>query len=70
MYTDCVIRFLDEWSEMSVTIKTCDSPDVNDNMIFYYGLSRYDLLHALQTGEPIDNEWVVVSVGETYDELY
>lgn len=69
MYTYCTIRFVDDGSEIEVIIKAYDSDDVNDDDIFYYGLSREELLAAYAAGEVIDGEWEIVSVGETLDAL-
>ena len=69
MYTDCTIQFIDDESPLDVTIKAYDSLGEEDWKIFFYGLSRDELLEACRTGEIIEGEWKVLSVGETYDEL-
>lgn len=69
MYTYCTVRFVDDGSELDVIIKSYDSVDDNDDDIFYYGLSRLDLLDAYERGEAIEGEWEVISIGDTVDAL-
>lgn len=67
MYTYCTIRFIDDGSEMDVIIKAYDSIDDNDDDIFYYGLSRQDLIDLYNEEEIVDEEWIVINVDYTTD---
>lgn len=70
MYTDCLIQFIDDGTEMFVIIKANDEvQDDIDDLVFFYGLSRDRLIQACQDGDVLENEWKVLSVGITYDEL-
>ena len=67
-YTECTIQFIDDGTELDVIIKeSCDAGD-NDDMIFFYGLSRDELLDACESGVVCEGEWKVISVGETWRE--
>lgn len=65
-YTECRIRWCDDLTEYDVLISSAnddpDNPDENDNDIFYYGMSRDDLLNAMDNGTVVDDEWAVVAV--------
>lgn len=70
MYTDCVIQYVDDGTELSVVIKDNDEMiEGEDDEIFFYGLTRGELLTAWRTGDIIEDEWRVTYVGNTYDML-
>lgn len=72
MYTHCVIQFIDDKTTWDVIIKATDAVEENeydDEQIFFYGMSRDELLKACETGEVCEGEWVVLAVGDTYDSL-
>ena len=70
MYTHCTVRWEDDGTEEDVIIKADDSLDANDNMIFFYGYDRYDLLRAMENGWVLQDGWRVTRVGNTYDGIY
>lgn len=67
MYTECDIEWADGSELGGVIIKAYDSLDDNDEDIFFYGLSREELLECCKNGELCEGEWRVVSVGRTSD---
>lgn len=72
MYTHCVIQFIDDQTTWDVIIKATDAVEENeydDEQIFFYGMSRDELLKAWETGEVCEGEWVVLEVWDTYDSL-
>lgn len=69
MYTRCEIQWIDDLSVQNVVIKATDDFDVADEKIFFYGLTREDLIAACHSGEVLEKEWKVLSVGETFDEF-
>lgn len=70
MYTDCTIRWADIGDEYDVIIKTTDDVvDAEDDKIFFYGMSRAQLLAACKNKTLCENEWYVVAVRQTYDSL-
>ena len=71
MFTECRIRWIDDGSEYDVIIRADDTVDPEtDDRIFFYGLSRERLLDFCRDGTVCENEWQVVSVGNTYDSIY
>lgn len=60
--TQARIRFLDDRTEQVVTIR--DTHDVleDDDNIFFYGMSRRELVEAKENGWTIENEWEVLEV--------
>ena len=70
MYTECTIQWVDDGSVWSpVIIKSNDEMDKNDDMIFFYGLNRPNLIEACHNREILEGEWRILFVGETYDKL-
>ncbi len=72
MYTHCTIQFIDDGTTWDVIIKANDEEEENqydDEQIFFYGMSRDELLKAWETGEVCEGEWVVLEVGDTDDSL-
>lgn len=69
MYTECTIQWVDDGSMMDVIIKANDSFDKNDDRIFFYGLSRQELLKLCKSGETCEGEWKVIAVGKTWDRI-
>lgn len=67
MYTNCMIRFVDGVTTDVIIKATHDFVESEDVEIFYYGLSREDLVEACTNGWMYDNEWEVVEVYETWD---
>ena len=75
MYTYCTIQWVDDdevWEDQ--VIKAKDDFDPNDAhslkydpLIFFYGLSRDELLCACQHDTVIEGEWRVLEVGESFD---
>ena len=70
MYTACLIRWEDSpKEEFEVIIKANDEIDERDDDIFFYGLSRQQLLDLCDTGELVNDEWRVIKVYETRDSI-
>lgn len=68
MYTECIIQYVDDGTELNVIIKDNDEMiEEEDENIFFYGLTRAELLTAWRTGDVVENEWRVTYVGDTYD---
>ena len=68
MYTHVDIKWADNgesWENQ--IIKANDEFDPLDDEIFFYGLSREELLECCKNGELCEGEWRVVSVGRTSD---
>lgn len=72
MFTECIIRFVDDDEEMYAIIKDSEYDEEADgkydDMVFYYGLSTKDLVDAQESGEVID-EWMVVEVIGSFESL-
>lgn len=66
MYTECLIQFIDDSSEIYAIIKADETLDDRDELIFFYGLSRNDLIMGMKNGVIFENEWKVISVGKTW----
>lgn len=66
MYTNCIIRFVDDGDEWDVVIKNSDEWSDEEN-VFFYGMSRAQLLEACESGEVCEGEWKVIEVGETWN---
>ena len=69
MYTFCVIQFIDDGTSEYTIIKANDELDVNDELIFFYGLNRLELLSACVNEAVMEGEWKVLFVGDTIDAL-
>ena len=59
------IKWLDTASEVDVLIAESDGvediPDgYTDENIFFYGMSESAIQRAIASGEPCENEWVIV----------
>ena len=71
MYTKCLIEFVDDKQRIEVIIKDYNSYiDEEDDYIFFYGLSRQDLINARDSGEAICNEWKVIEVYDSSDDFW
>jgi len=61
------IKWLDDQSESDVYIAEShgieDLPDdfIDDN-IFFYGMSESSIRRAIESGEPCENEWVIINL--------
>lgn len=73
-YTSCTIQWCDDGDIYDVVISALnddyENPDINDDQIFFYGMSRSDLEKACENGDVIENEWKVLKVGESFDNFY
>lgn len=70
MYTYCVIEWADDQTIEEVIIKANDEVlDEEDDSIFFYGMSREKLEQAMENHTCCENEWFVVDINETTDEL-
>ena len=63
------IRWVDDSSEFDVLIAESDGvgdiPDgYTDEDIFFYGMSESAIQQALTSGEPCENEWVIIKFYE------
>ena len=71
-YTWCSVEYVDDGFQTQGFIKDFDSAEEDpdkDDQIFFYGVSREELLEACETGAVFENEWRVTEVGETVDTL-
>jgi len=66
--TDCTVSEVDTGDTFDVTIcATHDMPPEEiDDQIFYYGLERDTLLEMCENKEAIDDEFLIVGVGDEY----
>jgi hypothetical protein len=60
------IKWVDDASEIDVLIAESDGvgdiPEgYADEDIFFYGMSENAIQHALTSGEPCENEWVITA---------
>lgn len=66
MYTECRIQWVDDLSEMDVVISDMDddieNPDDNDEDVFFYGMSREQILQCFQNNEICEGEWKIIAV--------
>lgn len=51
----------DDEFEGYIVKSTDDYTKEEDDSIFYYGLSEDDIKHAIETGEPVNNEFIITS---------
>ena len=63
------IKFLDDGMEQDVMITDSNSPDelpegYADEDIFFLGMRESNIRRAVETGEPCENEWVIVKLYE------
>lgn len=70
MYTYCTIQFIDDNTTQDVIIKANEDFDIADEEIFFYGMTREELLTACENGDICEGEWRVIAVAETLDEIY
>jgi hypothetical protein len=59
------IKWLDDASELDVLIAESDGIDdlpegYEDEDIFFFGMSENAIKQALASGEPCENEWVII----------
>ena len=70
LYTYCKIRFVDDGTEQDVIIKANNEVvEVEDDLIFFYGLSLEQLQNACKTQKVLEGEWTVVSIHYSSPEL-
>lgn len=69
MYTYCTIRWVDDHALWDVIIKSTDEVDQHDDRIFFYGMSRDQILRAYRNHDLCENEWEIVGVGETVNRI-
>ena len=67
MYSKCRIQYVDDGSELDVIIKEGEDFDVNDEDIFFYGLSADQLRQGMKDHTVFEGEWVVVAFYGAYD---
>ena len=70
MYTYVDIKWADDgeiWENQ--IIKANDEFDPLDDEIFFYGLTRDEIVAAYENGYLCEDEWKIVRVGETYDSI-
>lgn len=75
-YTYATIQFGDDGTIYENQIFCADEFDETnpqdleyDDEVFFYGMTREDLLSACKTGEIREGEWRVLSVGDSFDRL-
>lgn len=73
MFTECLIKFIDDSEEEYAVIKDSDyDEDVDrdfDDLVFYYGIPKNELEELSKSGEAVDGEWVVVAVIGSFDKF-
>lgn len=66
MYTKCRIQWADDSSEIDVLISArdddIDNLDKNDEDIFFYGMSREQILQCMHNDAICEGEWRIVAV--------
>lgn len=70
MYTYVDIKWADDgeiWENQ--IIKANDEFDPLDDKIFFYGLTRDEIIAAYENGYLCEDEWKIARVGETYDSI-
>lgn len=60
--TQARIQFIDDKTEQVVTIRDTHDVMEDDDNIFFYGMSRQELVEAKDNGGEIENEWKVLEV--------
>ena len=70
-FVKCVIEYDDDKTQQEVIIKTTNdiSNEIEDEKIFFYGLSLKDLQNAMENKTLIENEWKVIKIIESLEEL-
>lgn len=63
MYTFCLVQFIDGGEPFEAIIKanTEVGPEADD-MIFFYGMSREELISACNAEKVCEGEWMVLEV--------
>ena len=69
MYTEVIIEFADDHTTWEVVIKADCVLDEHDDEIFFYGLTREDLLERCDNHVLCEGEWYVIAVGDTWGGL-
>lgn len=70
MYTECRIQWIDDLSEMDVLISEYDYDEEtlnkDDDDVFFYGMSREQIMTCLRDHTVCEGEWIIIDVyGET-----
>lgn len=70
-FVKCIIEWNDDKSREEVIIKTTDdfTTEDEDEKIFFYGLSLEQLESAIKNKTLIENEWRVIEIVESLEEL-
>lgn len=70
MYTYCLLQFVDGGESFEAIIKADEEvvPEVDD-LIFFYGMSREELISACNEEKVCEGEWKVLEVYESVSEL-
>lgn len=67
MINEVKIQWVDDGEVMWVKIAEFEwnenISDIDDNSVFFYGLSREDLADAMMNHEAIEGEWYVIEMG-------
>lgn len=62
MYTECRIQFIDDGSELDVLIKANEEIGSDDEDIFFYGLSKREIVAMCENGAILEGEWKIIEV--------
>lgn len=60
--TNCRVKFIDDGSEMDVTIKSTHAIEEDDEEIFFYGMSARQCYNAMSNKTVCENEWQIVDI--------
>jgi hypothetical protein len=64
-YFDIQLKWIDEDRVFSALVTDFDEYDpVRDDDIFWHGLSENEIQHHIRTGEPVCNQFVILSYEE------
>lgn len=70
MYIKCEIEFIDDNSTLEVIFKDFDEyEEIEDDYIFFYGLSLEEIEESVKNKEIIEDEWKILKVIATSDNL-
>lgn len=67
-----ITRVLIQWRDGdidAVNISSSHDMDENDDSIFFYGLSKEELIECVENGWELEGEWTVIEVIGSYDEF-
>ena len=70
-FTKCIIEYNDDKTQEEVIIKATNdyTSELEDEQIFFYGLSLEELQNAMENKTLIENEWRVIKIVESLEEL-